>query len=140
MASKRFLMVPDDSSAARMPRPGATMASATLLSSARFITTSSFALLIHRQFCRRFEPLQRVYRCIGHSSDPKYLDARQRFAFQPFEERAPGGRDVREPFGRASGIERGDRVTAACHRYNLPAAVSSAAASATSIVPMSKGS
>src|SRR5215471_168255 len=43
IVSKRFLMVPDDSSAARMPRPGATMASATLLSSARFIAT-----LLHR--------------------------------------------------------------------------------------------
>src|SRR5882724_10527474 len=40
MASKRFLMVPEDSSAARMPRPGATMALATLLSSARFMVSS----------------------------------------------------------------------------------------------------
>src|SRR5436305_1043780 len=40
MASKRFLMVPEDSSAARMPRPGATMALATLFSSARFIGAS----------------------------------------------------------------------------------------------------
>src|ERR1700754_3842892 len=37
MASKRFLMVPEDSSAARMPLPGVTMARATLLRSARFI-------------------------------------------------------------------------------------------------------
>src|SRR5262245_43716418 len=37
MASKRFLMVPEDSSAARMPLPGVTMATATLLSSVRFI-------------------------------------------------------------------------------------------------------
>src|SRR5690348_6753887 len=37
MASKRFLIVPEDSSAARMPLPGATMALATLLSSARFM-------------------------------------------------------------------------------------------------------
>src|ERR1039457_5455800 len=37
MESKRFLMVPVDSSAARMPRPGATMASATLFNSERFI-------------------------------------------------------------------------------------------------------
>jgi hypothetical protein len=29
IASKRFLIVPDDSSAARMPLPGATMAKAT---------------------------------------------------------------------------------------------------------------
>src|ERR1700679_4125057 len=41
MASKRFLIVPVDSSAARMPLPGATMARATLLRSARFIDASS---------------------------------------------------------------------------------------------------
>src|SRR5579872_5332302 len=41
MASKRFLMVPDDSSAARRPLPGVTMATATLLRSVRFIRTSS---------------------------------------------------------------------------------------------------
>src|SRR5579863_5140955 len=40
MASKRFLMVLD-SSAARMPRPGATMAVATLFNSVRFIACSS---------------------------------------------------------------------------------------------------
>src|SRR5260370_42579927 len=44
MASKRFLMVPVDSSAARMPLPGATRARATLLRSARFIGASSTAL------------------------------------------------------------------------------------------------
>src|SRR3954452_22698266 len=41
MASNRFLMVPEDSSAARMPLPGATMAVAILLSSVRFIERSS---------------------------------------------------------------------------------------------------
>src|ERR1700687_902226 len=44
MASKRFLMVPVDSSAASRPLPGATMAKATLLRSARFIDASSRAL------------------------------------------------------------------------------------------------
>src|SRR5690348_14121460 len=39
MASKRFLMVPEDSSAARMPLPGATMPRATLFSASRFIFT-----------------------------------------------------------------------------------------------------
>jgi hypothetical protein len=33
-------MVPEDSTAARMPRPGATIGSATLLSSARVIALS----------------------------------------------------------------------------------------------------
>src|SRR5690242_704613 len=37
MASNRFLIVLEDSSAARMPLPGVTMARATLLRSARFI-------------------------------------------------------------------------------------------------------
>src|ERR1700730_4511859 len=37
IASKRFLIVPEDSSAARMPLPGVTMASAILLRSARFM-------------------------------------------------------------------------------------------------------
>src|SRR6185312_11016559 len=41
MASKRFLIVPEDSSAARMPLPGDTMARATLLRSARLMTTFS---------------------------------------------------------------------------------------------------
>src|ERR1700692_3546293 len=45
MASKRFLIVPEDSSAASMPLPDATMARATLLRSARFIDASFRALL-----------------------------------------------------------------------------------------------
>src|SRR5262249_2707558 len=53
-------------------------------------------------------------------SDPEHLDPRQRLALQPFEERAAGGRDIGEPPGRAGSIERRDRVTAACHRNNLP--------------------
>src|SRR5262245_2965581 len=53
-------------------------------------------------------------------SDPEHLDPRQRLAFQPFEEGAAGGRDIAEPPGRAGGIERRDRVAAACHSNNLP--------------------
>src|SRR5215467_8026298 len=41
MESKRFLIVPVDSSAARIPRPGATIAVATLFNSVRFIAFSS---------------------------------------------------------------------------------------------------
>src|SRR3984957_7782404 len=41
MSSKRFLIVPDDSSAASRPLPGVTMALATLLSSARFMVACS---------------------------------------------------------------------------------------------------
>src|SRR5260370_24514445 len=41
MSSKRFLIVPEDWSAASRPLPGATMAKAILLRSARFIDASS---------------------------------------------------------------------------------------------------
>ena len=37
---------------------------------------------------------------------------RKRLALEPFEERAPGGRDIREVPGNARRIERGHRVTA----------------------------
>src|SRR5215475_11068423 len=50
-------MVPEDSSAARMPRPGATMASATLLSSARFIVASVVMRQSFGRFCRLFASL-----------------------------------------------------------------------------------
>src|SRR5579884_2109555 len=55
MASNRFLMVPVDSSAARMPRPGATIAAATLFNSLRFISPSSavFQDILLRRFARR---------------------------------------------------------------------------------------
>ena len=49
-----------------------------------------------------------------------FLARSERLALQPFEERAAGGRDIGEPPGRAGGIERRDRVTAACDRNNLP--------------------
>src|SRR5215471_3084708 len=119
IASKRFLMVPDDSSAARMPRPGATMASATLLSSARFIAT-----LLHRcafidDFAASLRRWQRADRFCRPLCDPEHLDPRQRLALQPLEKGAASGRDISEPPGRAGGIERRDRVTAACHRNNL---------------------
>src|SRR5258706_13825345 len=41
MSSKRFLIVPEDSSAASRPLPGTTMVRAILLSSARFIDAFS---------------------------------------------------------------------------------------------------
>ena len=83
---------------------------------------------IHRELKVKRPPL----------SDPKHLDPWQRLALQPFEERPAGGRDIGEPPGRAGGIERRDRVTAACHRNNLPGG--GEFPSATSTVPMSKGS
>src|SRR5882724_7747606 len=52
MASKRFLMVPEDSSAANMPLPGVTMASATLLRSARFIELLQRSPALHTKIDR----------------------------------------------------------------------------------------
>ena len=76
IASKRFLMVPEDSSAARMPRPGATMASATLLSSARFIV----CLLMRSGFWPILAASARRWQSgmIGSASfRPQHLDPRQ---------------------------------------------------------------
>src|SRR5215470_15189090 len=127
MESKRFLIVPEDSSAARMPRPGATMASATLLSSARDIRS-----LRHVEFDPDFAAsFRRWQRADGatlniHSRRglfrPQYLDPRQRLALEPFKERAAGGRDIAEPLGHARSVERGDRVAAPRNRYKLPGA------------------
>src|SRR5665647_3424795 len=52
MASKRFLIVPEDSSAASRPLPGATMARATLLRSARFNDASFRAVVLASQSSR----------------------------------------------------------------------------------------
>src|SRR5262249_15941902 len=102
-----------------MPRPGATMASATLLSSARVIATSS--IVAHSSVV--LPPLSPVGKGrvpFGPLPGPEHLDPRQRLALQPFEEGAASGRDISEPPGHAGCIERRDRVTAARHRYNLP--------------------
>src|SRR5438874_728386 len=107
MASNRFLIVPEDSSAARMPRPGATMASATLLSSARFMCSLHLSVSPARG-----GDIASFY--------PQHLDPRQDLALEPFEEGATGGRDVGEAIGNACGIERRDRVAAACDRNKLP--------------------
>src|SRR5262249_56797089 len=112
-------MVPDDSSAARMPRRGATMASATLLSAARFIATSS--IIAHSAVI--LPPLYAIGKgriALSSVTGPEHLDPRQRLALQPFEEGAAGGRDITQPPGRAGCIERRDRGPAARHRYNLP--------------------
>ena len=97
MASKRFLMVPVDSSAARMPRPGATIASATLFSSARFIAVSSkfgsqsgdAGLILYSRAA------------VWSLRYQQHFDARQRLAFQPFQEGAAGGRDIGQAAGDA---------------------------------------
>src|SRR5665213_4189835 len=102
MASKRFLMVPVASSAARMPLPFAVMASATLFSSARFIR----ALLE-----MSIDPLASLL--------PQNLHPRQRLAFHPFQEGAAGCGDIGELFGHAGHIQGGDRVAAPRDRDEL---------------------
>src|SRR5258708_19531405 len=68
MASKRFLIVPEDSSAASMQLPGATMARATLLRSVRFIDASSRALCVLASQNRRFSGSSREKRPRKHPS------------------------------------------------------------------------
>src|SRR4029078_11616837 len=96
MASKRFLMVPVDSSAARMPLPGVVMASATLLSSARFIAVSLISLSGDSRSIAH-----RAFGCIGSLSfsplfSPQDLDAGQVFPFHPLQKRAAGCGHIRE--------------------------------------------
>ena len=55
----------------------------------------------------------------ARSLHPQHLDARQRLAFHPFQERAAGGRHIGEPVGHAGRVERRDRVAAARHRDEL---------------------
>src|SRR5262245_31953516 len=98
-----------------MPRPGATIASATLLSSARFIAASSVVFRTRPRYCRR--PPNRKGRMLESrlraSFYPENLDPRQGFALQPFEEGAPGGRNIGKAVGHPGGIERRHRVAAA---------------------------
>src|SRR6266511_1865401 len=108
-------MVPEDSSAARMPRPGATIASATLFNSARFIGASfvtSWSQLSQTWpgFCRLFARLQRAGSLL-----PQYLHTRQRLAFEPLQEGAARGRHIGEPPGHPGRVEGGDRIATARH-------------------------
>src|ERR1700730_18950055 len=110
MASNRFLMVADDSSAARMPRPGATMATTTLLSSERF-TEASFTRCIDWS---RVDPATRLGLFY-----PQNLDPRQWLAFQPFEECAARRRHVGHSVSGTGRLEGRDRIAAASHRDDL---------------------
>src|SRR3954451_743381 len=107
MASKRFLIVDELSSAARMPLPGCTIASAIFVSWSRFILSplvlksSAFAAAQLRPFL------------------PKRLDSRQRLAFQPFQKRAARRRDIGEVVGDAGVVEGCDRIAAAGYRDKL---------------------
>src|SRR5215467_13572563 len=108
MASKRFLIVPEDSSAAKMPRPGATIACATLFNSARFIGPSSTPL----------SHPDHSYSVGRRNGSPallnlKYFDAGKRFTFHPLQKCATGCRHVRQSFRHASRVERRHSVSAA---------------------------
>src|SRR5919205_2242987 len=100
MASNRFLIVEELSSAARMPLPGCTIASATLVSWSRFIRLPSFIEILSPTLARL-----RLF--------PKRLYARQRLALQPFEEGAARRRDIGEIVGDARVVERRHGVAAA---------------------------
>src|SRR6516164_4346015 len=106
MASKRFLIVPLDSSAARMPRPGATMASATLLSSVRFIARSSMCGSTAGSLCLTAGRG-------GSGGGFKNLDAGQHLPLEPFKEGAARGRNISEAAGDAGQVERRHGVAAA---------------------------
>src|SRR3954468_18161894 len=117
MASKRFLMVPVDSSAARMPLPGAVMASATLLRSARFIHP-----LLNLESCFRILACPAgPDRRRSASLLPQNLDPWQRFALHPFQEGAARCGDICELFHDACHIEGGNRIAAAGDRHELAA-------------------
>src|ERR1700737_906452 len=111
MASNRFLIVPVDSSAARMPRPGATMAVATLFSSLKFIAPSSTC-----STSRSLAP----FRLRGALRNQQYLHAGQRLAFQRFKEGAAACRNMRHALLDRSDIERGHRVAASRKADKLP--------------------
>src|SRR5690349_10537836 len=90
MPSKRFLIVAVDSSAARMPRPLATIAVATLFNSLRSIAPSSISP-------RRAAALFMLSRGRLRGGNQQHFYARQCLAFQRFQERAAAGRHVRHP-------------------------------------------
>src|SRR5206468_3394179 len=115
-------MVLVDSSAARMPLPGATIACATLLSSARFILRLPASMIlavptnpvpadslpfITLKTGREGRPPQPFRQFFAGCSALQHFDTRQRLAFHPFEKRAARGRDVAEFRGDAGLIEGG---------------------------------
>src|SRR5258708_33694873 len=108
MASKRFLMVPVDSSAARMPLPGAVMALATLLRSARFISPSPGFVGSRSRIGLRPSGMTP-----SASLLPQNLDPWQRFALHPFQEGAAGCGHICEFFRHVRHIKGSDGVAAA---------------------------
>src|SRR5262245_35625860 len=103
MASKRFLIVPDDSSAARIPFPGATIACATLFNLSRFIAFSLSSSSLRARSASRgsrnctwlLASVLSPRQCPECQHTPlfysQHLDSRQGLAFEPLQERAAGG-------------------------------------------------
>src|SRR4249919_971202 len=107
MTSKRFLIVPEDSSAARMPLPGATMACATLFNSSRFIFSSIASAAV---------PPDGMCSTSFYS---QHLDPGQALTLEPFEKCTACGRDVGQPIGDPRNIECGDGVATTRYRDKL---------------------
>src|SRR6185437_10119788 len=105
MTSNRFLIVPEDSSAARIPLPGATIAFATLFNASRFMFPS-IAIPLSPPGCLDLLAFE-------------HLDTRQRLALEPFEERAASGRDIGEPVGAARRVQSCHRIAAPGNRDEL---------------------
>src|SRR5436190_24386049 len=97
IASKRFLMVLVDSSAARMPLPGFTMASATSFNSERFMG-SSFAFGLFY---------------------PQRLDPGQGLSFQPSQKGTARRRNISETVHNRGRVQGRDGVAAARHCNEL---------------------
>src|SRR5215831_18962508 len=140
MASKRFLIVPEDSSAARMPLPGATMASATLFNSSRFIAFSLSIVVPAR--AESVNPESRIPRIqntctwlrvpgsrtalaprdgrsISRLFYSQHLNSRQGLAFEPFQKCTAGGRDISQSIDYSRDLQRGYRIAAARYRNKL---------------------
>src|SRR6185503_19959389 len=96
MTSKRFLMVPELSSAARIPLPFATIAFAVL-------TNPSLSIAL--PYCPT--PLQCGY-------------AWERTALQPFQKRAASGGNIAEIVRHARVVQCRDRVAAPVNRKQTP--------------------
>src|SRR6516165_7392751 len=104
-------MVPVDSSAARMPRPGATMASATLFNSLKFIFVSRTFGAGDSAGIFRICTLFTGGSWSGFRNEQHFY-ARQGFAFERLQKGAARGRDMGQPAHDGSGVERRDRVAA----------------------------
>src|SRR4029077_19910082 len=124
MASNRFWMVPEDSSAARIPLPGTTIFRATFDNCSRFIVL----LPSRSKAACRLDALASFVLAASGAARPveapasclaQRLYSRERLALKPFEKGATRRRDVSELPRDAGPVERRDRVAAAADRGEL---------------------